>query len=123
MNQTERRSVIAFSYESIEEDLKFQGAALKAAQETMAILMANPAKRRDTEIAEIRNSHRVADIVFGGQEESPYSQYASVYFLNESALKMCAELGLTLPVIGETTEQMEQYGTFLRADYLPISRR
>lgn len=123
MNQTERRIVVAFPYESAEENLHFQGVTLRAVQETMAILIAHPEKRHSAEIADIRQYQPMLSTILGNQDNSPYSQYMAVYFLNDAALTMCADIGLTLPIIGETTEQMNQYGTYIRSEYLPISQR
>lgn len=123
MNQIERRVVVAFPYESSEENLRFQGATLKATQETTTILTGNPAKLQMTELVEIRQYQPALNSILGREDDSPYSQYMMVYFLNDAALAMCMDIGLSLPIIGETTEPMEQFGIYIRHEYLPISRR
>jgi len=55
-------------------------------------------------------------------EDSPAS-YSSIYFLNEAAAEMCAEIEFDLPVIGEVDEMPAHSSYEIQAYYLPFEHR
>lgn len=51
------------------------------------------------------------------------SSYSSVYFLNEAAADMCADMGISLPVIGEAEHMPGESSYEIQAYYLPQKHR
>jgi hypothetical protein len=54
---------------------------------------------------------------------SQHSQYSSLFYLNEAALAMCADLGLALTIVGETEALSEESSYDLEAYYVTLAQR
>ena len=55
-----------------------------------------------------------------------YSQHATcsaLFYLNQTAVEMCEDLGVGLNILGEVEEMTDEASYDLEAEYLPVSQR
>jgi len=109
--------VVAFprGREALSRDIAFQDATLRATDESLRLLSASPHKLALAALVEVRIYPKMSI----PEPIEQYDQYQSVYFLNDAAIHMCNELGLSLPIIGEVEGVPDEYGYQVRDHYLP----
>lgn len=54
---------------------------------------------------------------------SEHHQYSSLFYLNEAAMAMCADLNLVLTIVGETEAMSEESSYDLEAYYVALAQR
>ena len=54
---------------------------------------------------------------------SQYHAYSALFYMNETAVEMCQDAGLTLTVVGEVEVMTDEASYDLEAEYLPLSQR
>lgn len=116
-----RHFAIAFpkTREGLSKDIAFQGATLSATEESLKLLMVAPNKLSVAPLVEVRTYPNTTTAV----PIEEYDQYSKVYFLNDAAMQMCKELGLSLPIIAEVEGVPDEYGYQVRGHYLPHAGR
>ena len=114
-------AVLTYEYKEgeIERDLIFQRVMFQVTKDTSAYLMAHPHLTPQAPIAEVRI---YPNITGGGIPE--YDQYSSVYFLNQVAVDLCRECGLSLEYKGLVSyDVVKSFGYLVNMPYLPSSKR
>lgn len=101
--------------ESVSEFIRLIGDATVAS----LLYMSSAGERKPTvSIVQVRR--------IGKGNRSLYSehhQYSSLFYLNEAAMEMCKDLGLTLSIIGEAEAMSEESSYDLEAYYVTLAQR
>jgi hypothetical protein len=54
---------------------------------------------------------------------SQHKQYSSLFYMNEAAIGMCQDLGISISVVGESAGMTEEASFDLEAYYIPFAQR
>ena len=113
--------VAAFPFHGGEEKSReFQRRILSATSETATLLAAAPEKAESAQNIEIR----VYPELWHKGPIPELDDYVKVFFLDENAMQMCSDLGLSPPILREITEDaIEKFSFFVKSSYLPKAAR
>ena len=113
--------VAAFSFDGgLEKSRDFQRRVLSAKDETAALLLTAPDKMGSVRNVEIR----VYPELWHKGPIPELDDYVAVFFLDENALLMCDDLGMSLPILREITgDAIANFSFFAKMPYLPTAAR
>jgi hypothetical protein len=113
--------VAAFPFHGGEEKSReFQRRILSATSETENLLADAPEKVESAQNIEIR----VYPELWHKGPIPELDDYVKVFFLDENAMRMCEDLGLTPPILREITQDaIEKFDFFAKLPYLPMAAR